>query len=114
MQLIEERRRFQMLPQGRRSAGRRNIAATATPRFKLVDVPDFDPPVTNPIALLSGFDVAIDRDEPGDGLEGRGRPFGHLDVRVDIKEVFDTKVTVIVAFSSGTGAATGTTSIAPP
>jgi len=66
------------------------------PRFKLVEIEGFKPPITNPVAFLNGFSVAfeVSESEPEEG----GRPFGHLDVRVAINDVFDDTVTVKVIY----------------
>ena len=98
MQSREATTTFEMLRKGDELPSDENATDGDFPRFKLVEVTDFTPPVTNPIALLRGFDVAIDRAEPGDDLAGRGRPFGHLDVRVAVEDVFDSSVTVRVTY----------------
>ena len=54
---------------------------------------NFVPPVSNPVALLRGFDVSFEPDS-----EGEGRPLGHLDVRVAVEEVIADTVTVRVTF----------------
>lgn len=60
------------------------------PRFKLVEINGFEVPIISPVALLTGFDVAFE--------EGDGRPFGHLDIRVEVEDVFDSTVTVRVTY----------------
>jgi hypothetical protein len=98
MQIKEATTTFQMRRKGDDLPEGEQLTDGDFPRFQLVAVADFTPPVTNPVALLRGFDVRIDRVEPGDEFDGSGRPFGHLDVRVAVEDVFDDSVTVRVTF----------------
>lgn len=98
MQMREATTTFEMRRKGNDLPDDEQLTDGDFPRFKLETVTDFTPPVTNPVALLRGFDVRIDRSGPGDGLQGSGRPLGHLDVRVAVEEVFDDSVTVRVTF----------------
>lgn len=80
---------FQNIRKGQDLGDGEQLTAGDFPRFKLVEIGGFEEPVTNPAAFLTGFDIEF---------EGDDRPFGHLDVRVDIEDVFDTTVTVRVTY----------------
>lgn len=97
MQVRNAETTFQMLRKGEPLPEDENLTGGDFPRFKLVEVGGFTPPVSSPAALLTGFDVEFEESESG-AFEGEGRPLGHMDVRVAVEDVFDDTVTIRVTF----------------
>ena len=83
---FELRRKGDDLPPDEQLAGEEDF-----PRFKLVPVNMFTPPVINPVPILTGFDVDFNP-------AGNGRPLGHLNVELFIHDVDNDVVTVRVVY----------------
>jgi hypothetical protein len=79
---------FSMKKKGEELGPGESLVSGDFPRFKLVTVPDqdvdkpdsFDPPIINPVAILTGFDVRFEESESGP-FEGQGRPFWFWQIR---------------------------------
>lgn len=62
------------------------------PRSRIITVGGFEAPIKNPAVFLTGFDVEF---EPA---SGEGRPFGNLDVRLEVADPLADAVEIKAIF----------------